>query len=57
MIFKVQKLSDHPFGYRFNCQIWEELDESFFYSGFGRFCRTVEELSDYIKEIHKEQNA
>ena len=44
---------NHPLGYRYNVQIWNSVDggKSFYYCGIGRFCKTMDEVHNYIKTL------
>lgn len=50
--FKVIPLAGDSHGHIFNVQEWNSYDggESFWYAGFGRFCKTMMEADAYITE-------
>ena len=49
--FEVVEISDHPCGYSYNVQLWTTQDDgkTWNYCGVGRFCRTMKDVINYIK--------
>ena len=49
----VNEVENHPLGYRYNIQIWNSIDngKTFHYCGSGKFCKTMEEVHNYIKTL------
>lgn len=45
MYFKILKIKDNPFGYKYNVQIWR----SSYYTGSGKFFKTKTDLKKYIR--------
>lgn len=48
--FKVVKLNNHPFGYKYNCQVYLNG----IYAGYGRFCKTLTEVNAFKRKVMKE---
>lgn len=51
--FKLLPLLAPVNGYKFDVQLWKSIDggETFWYTGNGKFCRSVEEADAYINRI------
>ncbi len=49
--FMVSEYENHPYGFKYNVQLWHSTDNgsSWNYCGVGRFCKTMEEVINYIK--------
>ena len=45
-------------GYSYNVQQWTSVDggKTFWYCGFGKYCRTIEECKEYIKNQGGNEN-
>lgn len=41
--------------YPFNVQLWQSYDggKSFWYAGYGRFCRNADEIDAYAKDVFR----
>ena len=51
-IVRIEKLYSPVHGYNYNAQIWRSIDgKKFYYCGFGKYFRTLEEAEEYKKEI------
>lgn len=51
--YKIEKMSfPDIYGYEYNVQRWTSIDggKSFWYCGFGRFCRDLDEAEAYIEK-------
>lgn len=48
--FKVQKFDKHPFGFNYNVQVFNDG----VYAGQGRFCKTMDEVNKFKKNMKLE---
>lgn len=50
---KIEKLSFPVDGYNYNVMEWRSVDggKTFWYCGYGKFCKTLEEAEQYAGEV------
>lgn len=53
--YMIIPLKDHPYGYLYNVQIWVKLHSysTKYYTGTGKYCKTVDEVKGYITECKR----